>query len=79
VKGGLSYLPVQLRPFTTCTCTYMYVYILVLTHSIYPHIQDGLTALHLAADCGHEDVLELLFEANMDPDIKDQVTTQHVR
>ena len=45
----------------------------------HPHIQDGETALHIAAACGHEDVLQLLLEANTDPDIKDEVIMQHVR
>jgi len=39
----------------------------------HPHIQDGMTALHIAAACEHENVLELLLEANTDPDIKDEV------
>ena len=38
-----------------------------------------MTAFHIAAACGHEDVLELLLEANMDPDIKEEVIMQHVR
>jgi len=54
------------------------VYILcVLTHSAHPHIQDGMTALHIAAAYGHEDVLELLLEANVDPDMQDEVNMQH--
>jgi len=36
-----------------------------------------MTALHIAAACGHEDVLELLLEANMDPDMQDEVNMQH--
>jgi len=54
-----------------------YVYICVLTHSAHPHIQDGRTALHIAAAYGHEDVLEVLLEASMDPDMQDEVNMQH--
>ena len=66
----------------TLHCTYMHVRVCIHTFTgipTHPHIQDGLTALHIAAACGHEDVLELLLEANMDPDIKDEVIMQHVR
>ena len=44
----------------TCTCTYM--------------SQDGYTALYLAAQQGHEDVVELLIEAKADPQLKMKVT-----
>ena len=56
------------------TCMYTYVYWHISTH---PHIQDGETALHIAAACGHEDVLQLLLEASMDPDMQDEVNMQH--
>jgi len=36
-----------------------------------------MTALHIAAAYGHEDVLELLLEANVDPDMQDEVNMQH--
>ena len=40
----------------------------------YTHIsQDGRTALHLAAQKGHEDVVELLLEAKADPELKMKV------
>ena len=37
------------------------------------HVQDGCTALLLAADKGHEDVVQLLIEAHADPDLQDEV------
>ena len=39
------------------------------------HNQDGRTALHFAAQGGHEDVVELLFEAKADPDLRDKVAS----
>jgi len=41
---------------------------------IHAHIsQNGCTALHLAAQGGHEDVVELLLEAKADPELKEKV------
>ena len=36
--------------------------------------QDGCTALYLAAQQGHEDVVELLLEAKADPELKNVIT-----
>jgi len=36
-------------------------------------LQDGWTALDLAAQEGHEDVVELLLEAKADPEVKSKV------
>lgn len=41
--------------------------------STHLHIQDGWTALHIATIYGHEDVLETLLDANIDPDIETKV------
>ena len=43
------------------------------THT-YTHTQDGRTALYFAACNGCEDVVELLLEANANPDWKYTVT-----
>ena len=37
--------------------------------------QNGWTALHLAAQEGHEDVVELLLEAKADPELKKKVVS----
>ena len=43
----------------------------------YPHTsnytQMGRTALHAAVEGDHEDVVQLLLEANLDPDLPDKV------
>jgi len=44
-----------------------------LPTSTHTHVQDGCTALLLAADKGHEDVVQLLIEAHADPDLQDEV------
>ena len=44
-----------------------------LPTSTHTHVQDGYTALLLAADEGHEDVVQLLIEVDADPDLQDQV------
>ena len=36
-------------------------------------MQGGCTALHLAADREHEDVVQLLIEVDADPDLQDKV------
>ena len=47
----------------TCTHTHTRLY-----------TQWGETALHIAVDQEHEDVVELLLEANADPDLADKVS-----
>ena len=45
-----------------------------LTHPlIHTLTQKGFTALNLSASQGREDIVDLLLEANPDPDIKDTV------
>jgi len=45
-----------------------------ITNAVHIHVtQDGCTALHLAAQMGHEDVVELLLEAKADPQVKTEV------
>ena len=44
-----------------------------LPTSTHTHVQYGYTALLLAADEGHEDVVQLLIEVDADPDLQDQV------
>ena len=44
-----------------------------LPTSTHTHVQDGYTALLLAADEGHEDVVQLLIEVDADPDLQDEV------
>ena len=52
----------------------VFVLLLMQCIYIYTHIsQDGWTALHLAAQEGHEDVVELLLEAKADPELKTKV------
>ena len=41
-----------------------------LPTSTHTHVQDGYTALLLAADQGHEDVVQLLIEVDADPDLQ---------
>ena len=45
---------------------------LIRTHT-HTHTQWEGTALHAAADCGHMDVVELLLEAEADPDVQNEV------
>ena len=41
------------------------------------HMQWKGTALHAAADCGHEDVIELLLQAKADTDLLNEVCTHY--
>ena len=41
--------------------------------STHTHVQDGYTALLVAADKRHEDVVQLLIEVDADPDLQDEV------
>ena len=41
--------------------------------STHTHVQDRYTALLLAADQEHEDVVQLLIEVDADPDLQDKV------
>ena len=50
------------------------VFVLLLMQCVYTYLsQDGWTALHLAAQEGREDVVELLLEAKADPELKTEV------
>ena len=44
-----------------------------LPTSTHTHVQNGYTALILAADQEHEDVVQLLIEVDADPDLQDKV------
>ena len=47
------------------------MFVLLCTNAVHLHVtQDGWTALHLAAQGGHWDVVELLLEAKADPQPK---------
>ena len=43
-------------------------------HNTYDYTQSGETALHDAVNQGHEDVVDILLEANIDPDVADKVS-----
>ena len=51
------------------TAFHQYLYMYMHTYIS----QNGWTALHLAAQEGHEDVVELLLEAKADPDPQKEV------
>jgi len=44
-----------------------------LPTSTHTHVQYGYTALLLAADQEHEDVVQLLIEVDADPDLQDKL------
>ena len=44
-----------------------------LPTSTHTHVQDGCTALLVAAEQVHEDVVQLLIEVDADPDLQDKV------
>ena len=50
------------------------MFVLLCTNAVHIHVtQNGWTALHLAAQEGHEDAVELLLEAKADPELKTEV------
>jgi len=52
----------------------MFILLLMQCIYTYTHIsQGGWTALRLAAQKGHEDIVELLLEAKADPEVKSKV------
>ena len=59
-------------------CTHIYLKNLLIhllfvcdgVHGIMYFTQDGKTALYVAAQEGHEDVVELLLKAKADPELK---------
>ena len=74
-------LPISISGVTNDTCIlYVKVWIADVcsgTNAVHIHAhtsQNGWTALHLAAEEGHEDVVELLLEAKGDPELKTKVT-----
>ena len=56
--------------FLASISPYIYVYMHMFTHTL----QLGKTALHFAVDQEHEDIVELLLEANADPDLAEVIT-----
>ena len=52
----------------TCT-TRTHIHMYANTHA---YIQDGYTAIDIAASKGHEDVVQLLLDPNGDPDLTDK-------
>ena len=62
----LLYVMVWTAHICSVTCA---VHIHTHTHIL----QDGCTALYLAVQGGHEDVVELLLEENADPEPKTKV------
>lgn len=63
------------------SCVPMHVYaccivaIVVNRQHTYYITQDGRTALYIATQEGHEDIVRLLLEAKADPDVQDEVLT----
>ena len=53
----------------------LYIYMHMFTHTL----QFGKTALHFAVDQEHEDIVELLLEANADPDLTEVITVTTVQ
>ena len=53
--------------YTQSKCTHVHIH----THTRSPQMQTGCTALYLATQEGHEDVVELLLEAKADPELKE--------
>ena len=76
VVSGWCHLPVQLALCLTIllppTHFLLHVYTFLPT-SAHTHVQYGHTALLVAADQEHEDVVQLLIEVDADPDLQHQV------
>ena len=58
------------------TCMYVYTHTPIHTHT--HNTQSGETALHIAVQEEFDDIVELLLEANADPDLTDEVIDPYI-